>query len=38
MLAEGRWQVIEAGSPLRVKAVREREAIFPALRPKALAA
>jgi phosphoribosyl 1,2-cyclic phosphodiesterase len=38
MLAEGRWQVIEAGSRLRLEAAREGEEIFPALRPKQLAA
>jgi phosphoribosyl 1,2-cyclic phosphodiesterase len=29
MLSEARWQVIEAGSQLRVEAAREREEIFP---------
>jgi phosphoribosyl 1,2-cyclic phosphodiesterase len=38
MLAEARWQVIEADARLRVEAAREREEIFPALRPKELAA
>jgi len=38
MLAEARWQVIEADARLRVDAAREREEIFPALRPGVLAA
>src|SRR5262245_26999932 len=38
MLADARWQVIEASSSLRVEAAREREEIFPALRPEQLAA
>jgi len=38
LLAEARWQVIEADARLRVDAAREREEIFPALRPRELAA
>jgi phosphoribosyl 1,2-cyclic phosphodiesterase len=38
ILAEARWQAIEANSRLQVDAAREREEISPALRPKQLAA